>query len=582
MRSQGNVRWIVGYLRPLRARILVGLAAAIGSGVLVSSDPLLMRWLIDVQLPAHRLSGSFLAVIGIVACLLGSSLLLLTSLYQNFLVEQQLAQEIRVTLLEHLNRMSSDFHENTPAGDKVTRLGSDVDQIAQLGAEIASASTRAIVFFVVNVGVMLYLNPLMTLVIVPSLAIFAWTQKRFTESMASQADVAQRELGKASSVLYEYLCNMPQIQLLCAEKLIITKANSAWSGMMEARKGQKRVELVYAASVNAAFLLSAFLVLALGSYEFMRGFLTIGALVAFYTYQTRIFEPVSVATDLYSRSQRIGASIRRVRSVLESKPSVPDLGHISTPRQTLVHGLALENVSFGYTNTRMALQGITLRISCPQTIGIVGPSGSGKSTLARLLVRMQDPDVGDIRLDNYPLREYSLAALRQTISYVPQKPVLFDGSLRENLLYARPSASASELDRVIAATQLQQVIQHLPNRIDTQLGPNGHSLSGGELQRVALARALLRNTPVLILDESTSALDVPTETALLQSLTDFHPQILIIISHRLRSITWMEEMVLLDRGTIRETGSHHSLLMHSELYRQLFQAETVASNLLLQ
>lgn len=576
MSKEGNLRWLFGYLRPLRSSVVAGLAAATASGVLICVDPLLMRWLIDVQLPKRSVAGALVAVIAIVACLMGSALLLLRSLYQNFLVEQHLAQQLRLSLLEHLNRMSSDFHENTPAGDNMTRLGADVDQIAQLGAEIASSSVRAVVFFLINASVMLYLNPVMTLAIIPSVLVFSWIQKRFTESMASRADVAQKETGRATSVLYEYLCNMPQLQLLCAEKLIVNKANSVWSGMMNARKSQKRIELAYAASVNAAFLASTLLVLGLGSYEFVRGFLTIGALVAFYTYQTRIFEPVSIATDLYSRSQRIGASIRRIRSVLESKPSVPDLGHISMPRHKIEQGVTFENVFFSYTQGRAALRDVTLSISPHQPIGLVGPSGTGKSTLGRLLVRMQDPNQGEIRLDGYPLREYTLSALRQTVTYVPQKSVLFDGSLRENLLYARPEATKAELHQVLAATQLQQLINQLPEGMDTQLGPNGHSLSGGEMQRVALARALLRNTPILILDESTSALDIPTETAILQSLTQFQTQVLIIISHRLRSLTWMKRIVLLDHGTIRETGSHDSLLMNSPLYRQLFQAESVS------
>jgi ABC-type bacteriocin/lantibiotic exporter with double-glycine peptidase domain len=346
--------------------------------------------------------------------------------------------------------------------------------------------------------------------------------------------------------------------------------------MLRARRSQKSAELVYAGTVNGAFILATFLVLGLGSYQFLRGALTIGALVAFYAYQTRVFQPVSVATDLYSRLQRVGASIRRVRAVLESESLVPDYGKIVTPPGKISQGISLDKVQYSYGAGRIALCDLSLHIGAGESLAIVGPSGSGKSTLARLLVRLSDPQFGNLTLDGYPMREYSLAALRQTICYVPQRPILFDGSVRENLLYANPNATTDELLCVADVAQFRCVLDRLPQGLDTNLGPLGHSLSGGELQRLALARALLRKAPVLVLDESTSALDVPTEQVILRSIVDYcADSTLIIITHRLASITWMRRIVVLDHGQVIATGHHRFLQKTSPLYGRMYESNSI-------
>jgi ABC-type multidrug transport system fused ATPase/permease subunit len=576
MERVNNVIWLGRQLCPIWRQVLYGVVLAVSSGLLSTLDPLLMRQLIDIQLPHRQLAGSLFLVLAIAGCLLGTALTLLWSLSANFDVDQEVGQSLRIAMLEQLNRLSAEFHENTPAGDNMTRLGADVDQISQLASEIVSSTLRAALFLLVDLAVMVYLNARMTLAITPTLLLFSWIQKHFSSAMNQSADAAQKETGRASSVLYEYLSALPQVQLLCAEKIVLNNAVAVWSRMIRARRRQRSIELLYSGSVNGAFLLATFLVLAFGSYEFVKGALTVGGLVAFYTYQTRIFQPVSVATDLYSRLERVGASMRRVRAILESEPLVPDHGKIAMPSAELTQGISLDKVHYSYVTERIAIRNLSLHIPAGESIGIVGPSGSGKSTLARLLVRLSDPQFGTLTLDGYPIRDYSLAALRQTICYVPQRPILFDGSVRDNLLYANPDATTEDLLHVVDVTQFRCVLDCLPQGLDTHLGPLGHSLSGGELQRLALARALLRKAPVLVLDESTSALDVPTEQFILQSIVEHCTgSTLIIITHRVASITWMSRIVVLDRGEIAASGDHTSLHKTSPLYQRLYESNPI-------
>jgi ABC-type multidrug transport system fused ATPase/permease subunit len=559
-------------------RAALSLTFAFIGGGLSSFDPLLMRRLIDGALPAGDVTTTLFLVLGIVGCLLGRPLFLLLSAKLDFSVEQGIGQNLRITILEQLNRLSAHYHESTPAGDKLVRLQNDVDQISQGGSQIISTLVRASILLVLNATVMLHIDARMTLALVPAILLFLCIKPRFMQSMRTRADAAQLETGRAGSVLAEYISALPQLQLLGAESLVLKNAVFVWGNMLRARSDQRNIELLYGAVVSGGFVLSTLIVLVVGSEQVLHGALTIGSLVAFYTYSTRIFEPVSSLLDLVSRFQRVAASIRRVQAVLFAVETVPDFGTIAKARTEITQGISIQDVTFSYSSERVALNSVSFHIGHQGRVGIVGPSGSGKSTLVRLLVRLADPQTGDITLDGYPIREYSLAALRSTICYVPQNPVLFQGTVGENLRYGKPNASDRELESVIDAVQLTDAIGRLPHGLNSDLGPFGRGLSGGEQQRLALARALLRSAQVLILDESTSALDVATERAVLESIANYsHRSILIIISHRLASLTWLNQLVVLKAGQIAASGNHQDLYSSSAFYRSLYESNRAGS-----
>jgi ABC-type multidrug transport system fused ATPase/permease subunit len=339
------------------------------------------------------------------------------------------------------------------------------------------------------------------------------------------------------------------------------KAIAVWTGMVHARTSQRKTELAYALAVNAVLSSATMMVLASGSFQVVHGGLSIGGLVAFYAYSTRMFEPVSSMMQTYSQLHRVTASIARVRSVLEREPVVPDRGKMIRGREALKTGISLENVSFLYGKGGAGVRQVSLQIAPGERLGMVGPSGSGKSTLARLMVRFADPQAGRITLDGHAIEKYSLAALRNAICYVPQSPILLNGSVGENLRYGRPEATENELHQALAAVELSDMIARLPSGLNTRIGPAGHTLSGGERQRLALARALLRRAPILVLDESTSALDLTTEHAVLEGIKTYCGGItLIIISHRVSSITWVDRVAVFDSGRIAQCGPPPILL----------------------
>jgi ABC-type multidrug transport system fused ATPase/permease subunit len=219
------------------------------------------------------------------------------------------------------------------------------------------------------------------------------------------------------------------------------------------------------------------------------------------------------------------------------------------------------------------LSNITLRLVAGESIAIIGASGSGKSTLARLLVRGADPDSGHILLEERPLADYALGSLRSAVCYVPQHPVLFQGTIREKLLYANPRASDEQMIRATGAAQLASVLSRLPHGLDASRGPGAINLSGGERQRLAIARSLLRESAALVLDEATSALDIPTERSVFAGIAEFRKaQTTVIISHRIRSLSWVHRFVLLDQGRIVGEDSHWGLYAQSALYRALYES----------
>jgi ABC-type multidrug transport system fused ATPase/permease subunit len=569
-----DLRWLFDHLRPYSLRAFGALVMAIAAGLVSTVDPLLMRHLIDKSLPLHRATDAAICVTLIAFCFIGRALFASAGGLFSFRVAQCLGQDIKRELLEHMNRLSADWHEQTLLGEKLTCLDSDVEQIAQFGADAVNTIVRVAIFFSLNLVIMFTLNVPMTLAVLPLLPVFYFVRRKFRPLIQMRAGDTQAGTGRAIGRIAEHLGAVPQLHLLGAEESRIADSVAAWLEVVRSQWIQRRTEIAFSISITSILGLAVLLVLGMGSYKFTEGALTLGTVVAFYAYVTRIFEPVSSAMELYARSEQMMVSARRVLGVMRTEPSVPDRGRHSDVVRSLRYGLNLEGVSFQYGSAHFALKAIDLHVAAGNAVAVVGPSGSGKSTLARLCIRLADPTRGSVTLDQRPAADYTLRALREIICYVPQNPILFSGSIRENLLYANASADQSDLDTVIEVAQLRPLLQRFPHGLDHTLGAGAAGLSGGEQQRLAVARALLRNSAVLILDESTSALDVPTEAALLQAVRRFRPQMtIIVISHRLKSLGWVDRFVLLDAGAIVGEGDHATLLRENRLYRTLLDAE---------
>jgi ABC-type multidrug transport system fused ATPase/permease subunit len=565
-----EVRWLLTQARPFRGVYVARLSAVLLAGLIVLVDPLLVKWLIDGIIPWRKEQMLIVVAAGFFLVFVFQLGFHALGLILDSYVSQRMMFGIRLRLLRHLQKLPPGFFLETPTGDLLHRLEQDVDQIQELGGNALAALLRIVVITTLTLAIMLVLSWRLTLVIVPLVPLMVLLRRWIYPRLRDAADCTQQANGQRVAFFQDHLLAMPQVQLLgraAGERRRFAKVGRQ---ALDATVKRRATELLLGYVTNLHFALGNAVVLGLGGYQVLSGVLSVGGLVAFYSYMGRILGPLEGVVTLYSSLQRASASIRRILQLLEVAPTVVDAPRpVHLPRNGPI-AVALCGVRFCYREEQPVLDELHLAIHPGEKVALVGVSGCGKSTIARLLTRMYDPEHGCVELDGVDIRDLRLRDLRSRVALVPQDPVLFDVSLKENLLYASPQASDGELRQVLRMAQLEETIQELPKGWKEPVGPRGERLSGGQRQRAALARAVLQNPRLLILDEATSALDGLTERRLLKALDSFvQDRTTILIAHRLSAILWADRIVVLGMGRVVDEGTHPELYRRCDLYRQL-------------
>lgn len=548
--SYNELRWLALQVKPYIRLHTGSYLCIVGASMLVLLDPLIVRLLIDDVIPNRRLS--WLPLIAIAFFLTYMGRLGFDSLagLLNFRAVQKMTFRSRLSLLRHLQRLSAEYHDNKPIGDTLHRLQIDVDQVGTLSGEVIPSVLRMVTVFSVVMATMLILNYRLTAVVLPLIPIFILVRRRFHHRLRHASDSVQEQSAKVISFLEEHLSAIMQVQLLSCEQREARRFARISGDAVRAQVKRRGAELFFSSSLYMIVVVGIATVLCYGGYQVMTGTLTAGGLVAFYGYTLQLFMPLYGVVDIYSRLQRAAASVRRLMEITETESILCDrpdafVQVADTP------AVELRDVSFSYHAERPVLTSVNLHVDPGERVALAGTSGNGKSTIARLLARLYDARGGSVVVDGMDVRDIKLKSLRSSVIFVPQDPVLFDVTLRENLLYGNPQATDEELSQVTKLAQLEPVIDRLPKGWNEPLGPRGNRLSGGERQRVALARALLQRPKVLILDECTSALDEVTEKRLLHELDSFLRNVtMVVISHRPFPTNWADRVVHMDYGHI--------------------------------
>jgi ABC-type bacteriocin/lantibiotic exporter with double-glycine peptidase domain len=551
---------------------LLGLLSIVGASVLTLLDPLIIKWLIDDALAKQSVRLLLLGAIGFAAAYFGQLAFSYAAYLVGFVVSQKMVFRIRIALIRRLHVLSARYYENTPVGEILYRVEQDVDRVGELGGDVLPSMIRIAVVGVMVLATMGVLNGRLTLMIVPLLPVFYFLQRRYLSPITVAAESTQRQMGVISSFLQEHLFGMLQLQLLNRTGTHGRKFARALAGGARVQTAQRLAEVRFSAASMSVIVLGSTLILGFGGYDVIHHRLTVGGLVAFYSYVIRLFEPISVAVDLQSRLQRVGASIRRIVAVFGGDEAIASNGQ-RTQRLNRESGARLEfrEVCFSYGPDRAVLDCFNLCVGSGEKVALVGISGCGKSTIGHLATRLYDPDAGSVLISSMDLRHLGQRNLRSVVTVVPQEPILFDGTMRENLLYGDPSATSRDLERVVSLAQLEDVIRKLPRGFEEPLGPMGRKLSGGEKRRVALARAFLQRPQILILDEVTSGLDGPAVARILEALDHFRQgRSVVLISHKASAILWADRIVVLDQGKVLDHGKHEQLIHRCALYQLLY------------
>ena len=544
-------RWIYKKLAPFISLQAICTAYLLGASVLGLADPLVIRWIIDRGLRQTHWTPILFALSLLLGLFAIRSVLLFLGNMMSTSILLRWTFNIRLDLFDKLQSLDAHFYSSHPVGDLVLRMEQDVDLIGAVSVDLFPALIRISLTTIILLGVMIYMDWRLTCLVVPFVPLFVLLRSHFRSVLERASDTARRAIGERCSLLNEWLAGVLQIQLLDAGLAFKRKYGKESVEAIRSSLSQRRVEMSYTVITQAILAVVTASVLAGGSLEVLKGALTIGGYVAFYSYLIRLFDPLSAAIETYARVKRASGSIRRIRELEQARPLVREIAEPEDLALCAPHEISCSSIQFAYPDQPGTLHSVSLKILRGEKIGLIGRSGSGKSTIGKLLVRMYDPSEGSIFLDGKNISRLRVGDIRSCISLVSQNPILFSGSILENVLLGNSAATTEELTKTAHLTCFDAVIAKFPDGWEHRLGPGGSGLSDGEKQRLALLRAVLQRKPILILDEATSALDPVVEAELLKRLEPYaREKMLLLITHRLSAACWTDKITVLHNGSV--------------------------------
>ncbi len=532
-----------------------------------------LTWIHDLGIDRDTMG---LALFAAAATVLIAALGAAASYVDNYYTEsvgQWVANDLRIRIYDHLHRLSLGYYSTHQTGSLLSTLTSDVSTVQ----DFASSATLSIVVDVMTiagmVGIMFWLEwdfALIAVGVTPFLLLFVI---RFKKAVKDATREVRKRQSDVVAVAQQGLGSMRAVKAFGREDLETSRMTQASRATVAAALKARRIKSLLSPVVTVVVALCTAFVLWRGTALIVTGAMTVGALTVFLAYLAKFFKPVQDLAKMTNTIAQTAVGLERIQNILSADdviPDQPDARVVSSLRGEI----AFEHVAFGYGSEAPVLTDVTFSINPGQIIGLVGPTGSGKSTIVSLIPRFYDATGGRVLVDGVDVRDYQLQSLRRQIGFVLQETVLFHGTIRENIAYGRPGATEDEILAAAKLANADEFVARMPAGYDTIVGERGDTLSGGQRQRIGIARAVVRNDPILILDEPTAALDTESERLVIEGLERLMKgRTVITIAHRLSTIRDAVNIIVLKDGVVAEQGTHEALLARRGLYADLYHVQ---------
>ena len=588
--KMGMSRLLGELLRPYRGRVAIIFAAMVIETLMSLAAPWPLKIVLDSAvghhpLPAwlvrmlpegmthHGMGAAIAAAFGVVAIAVIGAVASYVDNYYTESVGQYVANDLRLKVYRHLDRLSLSYYDTQQTGNLLSTITTDIGTIQSFASESTLGILVDLMTIIGMLGLMFYLNfdfALIAVGVTPFLLLFVL---RFKKAVKKATHEVRNRQSEVVAVVQQGLESVRVVKAYGRQELEEQHLKEASQAAVDAALTARRIKSLLSPIVNVVVALCVGFVLYRGASLILAGAMTIGSLTVFLAYLNKFFKPVQDLAKMTNTIAQATVGVERVQTILGADDLIPERADGKVP-QTVKGEITFDKVAFSYKPDAPVLKEITFSIRAGQMVGFVGSTGGGKSTVASLIPRFYDPSQGRILVDGVDVRDYKIQPLRDQIGLVLQDTVLFRGTIADNIAYGRPGATREE---VIAAAKLanaDEFISRMPQGYDSAVGERGMTLSGGQRQRIGIARAIIRNSPILILDEPTAALDTESEQVVMESLERLMKgRTTIAIAHRLSTIRNADKIVVFKDGVVAEEGPHEELLRRGGFYAELYKIQ---------